>query len=248
MIDTLKEYIKKVFQKPKIDIPNSEVDVPKKVFFRQSYSQSGEDMIVSFLLGALSVDSPRYIDIGAHHPEYISNTAYFYNAGYSGINIEPNPKLFKEFEILRPRDINLNIGVSDVAGELDFFVMSADTLSTFSREGAEILVAEHGFQIVETIKVKVRSVSDILSEYLTDRLPEFLTIDAEGVEEKILNSINFDVWKPLVICCETISYSTNGIATKNAFVLEYLQSKGYMVYADTYINSIFVLETAWRKG
>jgi hypothetical protein len=71
--------------------------------------------------------------------------------GCSGINIEPNPKLFKEFEILRPRDINLNLGVSDAAGELDSFVMSADTLSTFCRDGADKFVLEHGFPIVETI-------------------------------------------------------------------------------------------------
>lgn len=212
-----------------------------------SYSQSGEDMIVRFVLNGLGISKPTYIDIGAYHPYYLNNTAYFYSSGCSGINIEPNPNLFKAFKKNRRRDINLNIGVSDVEGDLDFFVMSADTLSTFSSDEADKFVAEHNMQIVEKIKVRVRPVSDILSEYLPGRFPDFLTIDAEGIEEKILSSIDFDIWKPLVICCETISYSTTGAGIKNTFVMEYLLSKGYMVYADTYINTIFVLESAWKK-
>jgi FkbM family methyltransferase len=236
MIANLKEYIQIFFQKP------------KPTFFRHSYSQCGEDMIVQFILHTIGVSTPTYVDVGSYHPENLSNTAYFYNIGCSGINIEPNPVLFKVFEQQRPRDINLNVGVNDVAGELDFFIMSADTLSTFSREDADKYVSEHGVHLVEIIKVKTRSISDILSEYLPAGSPEFLTMDAEGVEEKILRSIDFDAWKPLVICCETISYSTTGQGVKNSMVLDYLCSKGYMVYADTYINTIFVLKSAWEKG
>jgi len=213
-----------------------------------SYSQSGEDMIVRFALNAMGVSMPTYIDIGAYHPQHLSNTAYFYDIGCSGINIEPNPKLFKVFEQYRQHDINLNIGISDIVDELDFFVMSVDTLSTFSQNEANKFVLNHGLKIVETIKVKVYPVSEVLAEYAGKKYPEFLSLDAEGIEERVLHSINFNDWKPLVICCETISYSTTGIAEKNFKVIDYLQSIGYMIYADTYINTIFVLKSAWEKG
>lgn len=233
-------------------IPKSAVKswLIKKIFGDAvpSYSQSGEDMIVRFALNAMGVSKPTYIDIGAYHPEHLSNTAYFYGIGCSGINIEPNPKLFRAFEKQRPRDVNLNMGVSDKSGELDFFVLSADTLSTFSQDEADKFVVDHGFKIVETIKVKVEPVPKILSKYASDKYPEFLSLDAEGIEEEILRSVNFHDWKPLVICCETMSYSTTGIAKKNINVIDFLQSKGYMIYADTYINTIFVLKSAWERG
>jgi FkbM family methyltransferase len=211
-----------------------------------SYSQSGEDMIIHFILKNLKIEKPTYIDIGAYHPERLSNTAFFYNSGCSGINIEPNPMLFRAFVRYRPRDLNLNIGISDVAGEMDFFVMSADTLSTFSRDEADKFVKEHGYKVVKTTKLQVKTVSDILANINT-KYPDFLSLDAEGVEEKILRSINFEVWSPLVICCETVPYSATGIVSKNYEVVDYLKSKGYMVYADTYINTIFVLRSAWES-
>jgi len=126
--------------------------------------------------------------------------------------------------------------------------LSGDTLSTFSQDEANKFVINHGFKISEVIKVKVELLSGILSQYCSDKYPEFLSVDAEGIEEKILHSVNFDVWKPLVICCETISYSTTGAGEKNTVIARYLQSKGYMIYADTYINTIFVLESAWKSS
>ena len=66
-------------------------------------------MIIRFALSAMDVHNPTYIDIGAYHPYYLSNTAHFYQAGCRGINIEPNPLLFRAFGKHRPHDINLTI-------------------------------------------------------------------------------------------------------------------------------------------
>jgi hypothetical protein len=47
-------------------------------FSKVSYSQSGEDLIVRVYFDILGITNPTYIDIGAHHPYFISNTALFY--------------------------------------------------------------------------------------------------------------------------------------------------------------------------
>ena len=46
-------------------------------FLKNSYSQCGEDLIVEFILNGLKIKHPTYMDIGAHHPFYLSNTALF---------------------------------------------------------------------------------------------------------------------------------------------------------------------------
>jgi len=212
-----------------------------------SYSQSGEDMIVRFVFDALRIPKPFYVDVGAHDPFLFNNTAHFYCTGCRGINIEPNPVLIESFRRHRKGDVNLNIGVADHSGELDFYIMSAATMSTFSKDKADELVADHGFTIVETKRIRVRSLADILAEYTNKHLPDFLSLDAEGLERQILESVDFRASSPLVICCETVSYATTGVGKKDVGLIEYVKSRGYMVYADTHINTIFVLETAWRN-
>jgi len=83
---------------------------------------------IFFLRG---ISKPTYIDIGANHPFYLSNTALFYEKGCRGINIEANPDLIKEFKLRRPADININVGVGEKEDAMDFFVMEDNTLSSF---------------------------------------------------------------------------------------------------------------------
>lgn len=212
-----------------------------------SYSQCGEDLIVKFIFDCLKIKNPTYLDIGAHHPYYISNTALFYENGSTGINIEPDPLLFKEFLKERPRDVNLNIGVNDQNSELDFYIISSPTLNTFSKHEAENYSKEGDYHIVDTKKVLVKTLDAILKEVGDDRLPQFLTIDAEGVDDIIIRSIDFQTNYPIVICIETISFSTSGNGFKNDALIEFIKSKGYFMYADTYINTIFVRESIWKK-
>src|SRR5688572_6735284 len=77
----------------------------------ESFSQSGEDLIVDFILNGVGLSMPTYLDIGAHHPHYINNTYKFYKRGCRGVNIEPDPSLIVEFERIRSEDVNLNFGV-----------------------------------------------------------------------------------------------------------------------------------------
>lgn len=212
-----------------------------------SFSQSGEDLIVKFIFDCLGIQNPTYIDIGAHHPYFISNTALFYNNGCRGINIEPDPTLFKAFLKYRKEDKNLNIGVSDSNSELDFYIISSPTLNTFSKDEAEKYAQEGNFEIKSIEKIRVKKLGNILDECSNGLFPQFLSIDAEGVDEIIIKEIDFENNYPIVICIETISFSTSGNGIKNTKLIEYINSKGYLLYADTNINTIFVRKSLWRK-
>jgi FkbM family methyltransferase len=219
----------------------------KHKFKKISFSQCGEDLIVKYIFDALGIAKPTYIDIGAHHPYFISNTALFYKNGSIGINIEPDPTLFKEFIKFRKNDINLNIGISDDNCELDFYIISSPTLNTFSKEEADKYVVEGDYTIKKIEKISVQTLSDILNTFSNGIFPQFLSIDAEGVDEIIIRGIDFDKNFPIVICIETITFSTSGNGLKNVAVIEYITSKGYLLYADTNINSIFVKKEIWQR-
>jgi len=125
-----------------------------------SYSQCGEDHIIRFLFDQyLGIEKPSYLDLGAHHPNGINNTRLLYRRGSSGINIEANPDMLRNFERLRPREINLNIGVVDAENSgrpLDFFVMSVPKMSTFSEDEAQRLENESSLRIARPSRLKRR--------------------------------------------------------------------------------------------
>jgi FkbM family methyltransferase len=212
---------------------------------RVSYAQSGEDMIISFIFNAIGVQHPFYVDIGAHHPYHLSNTAFFYERGAWGINLEPDPDLFKAFRRYRKRDINLNLGVSDRQGKANFYLMSPSTLNTFTKEEAERIAQEKGGRIRKVKELPIDTLPGILARYGRGRNIDFLSIDAEGMDQTILSSINYTTMAPTVICVETLSYSVIGKASKATETIHFLQSCGYMIYADTYINTIFVRRDRW---
>lgn len=219
--------------------------VPK--FARASFSQCGEDLIISHIFQALSIQYPSYIDVGAYHPFHLSNTAYFYKRGCKGINIEPDPALFAQFPRNRPRDINLNIGISTSNGTVDFYQMTAPTLNTFSREDALTLENEHNVKIKAVKKIPVETLSRVIHDHWNDQFPDLLSLDAEGYDLELLKTIDYALHSPLVICVETISYSTTGHGVKEEKIIQLLKENGYFTYADTYINTIFVKRSNWEK-
>jgi FkbM family methyltransferase len=207
---------------------------------RVSYSQAGEDIIIDSIFSFMKLKNPSYLDVGAFHPRKFSNTALLYLKGSRGINVEPNPRLFPNFVKERPEDVNLNVGVHKVGGNLDYYEMDADTLNTFSAEEAHRYETEQGHKIVNVQKINVITLDEIIERYAGGRFPDFLNIDAEGVDMDILGSIRFGKDEPKVICVETISYSKYGNGVKDNQMANFLAKHGYELYADTRINSIFV--------
>lgn len=235
----------KVFKKIKNIFLAKSADCVK--FQKTSYSQCGEDLIVKFIFDTLNIKNPSYIDIGAHHPYYISNTALFYQNGSVGINIEPDPILFDAFEKDRENDKNLNIGISDSEDVLDFYVISSPTLNTFSKEEAINYEKEGNFKIKDIKKIKVNTLQNVINEFAYGVFPQFLSVDAEGIDELIIKSIDFENNFPIVICIETISFSTTGNGVKNINLIKLIEDSGYLLYADTHINSIFVRKNNWIR-
>jgi FkbM family methyltransferase len=230
-----------------VDISINTIEVNKLIhdFGQISFSQSGEDLIIDYIFKLREIAFPSYIDIGANHPFYLSNTAHFYLKGCRGVNIEANPDLIANFTKFRDGDINLNCGVGIKKEELDFFIINDSTLSTFSQSEAETVTRNGKYSIVKVQKIETYPIEYLLRTHCQGNLPDFLSIDVEGYDLEIIRSIDFDLFKPKVICVESHNYSSIGAGEKRSDLIGYILSKNYHEYADTGLNSILVEKDFW---
>jgi len=214
---------------------------------RRSYAQCGEDLIVRHLLvNVFGRSRITYLDVGAHDPWFLSNTALFYRMGFRGVCVEADPALCANLARHRPRDTCLNVGVNPSGGEgqADFFVMSARTLSTFSRAEADHCV-QLGHRVERIIQVPLLSLGEICRRHFAAP-PDFLSIDVEGLDEAILREFDLTAVRPAVVCVETVQHATERRQwAKHDGILRLMAARGYFAYADTFINTIFVDREVW---
>lgn len=217
-----------------------------------SFSQSGEDSIVRYILNTCGIapSDIRYLDLGANHAVHLSNTYSFYLSGARGVLVDANPVLAKELTEKRPGDKVVNRCISDVPGtKLDFYIMSGDGLSTVDYEAAQGFIRENpSLSIERTESVESITIDELISEYFPDKAPELMNIDVEGMEMTILKSIDFTKFRPMMIICEMIGYR-NGLTVgeKDQDILSFMKSAGYEEFAFTGINSIFI-DSRYREG
>lgn len=238
-----KDMIKTIAQKVSFRV--KKIAARKKKDYKLSFSQCGEDLLIDYIFELRGLRMPTYLDIGAHNPFYLNNTAIFYMRGCRGINIEANPGLIGNFRKNRKEDINLNIGISDQPGTLDFYIMADSTLSTFSREESESMV-KSGHKLAGVKKIELMTVQAVLDKYNDGKFPDLLTIDVEGLDQKILQSIDFSSRYPKVICVEAAEYSPIGAGARRTGLIDFLVSKGYYEYANTNLNAIMVKNEFWH--
>lgn len=213
-----------------------------------SFSQAGEDRVMAFLFEKLQIAHPTYLDIGANNPIHLSNTYYFYQKGGRGVCIEPNPVLFDQFRSVRPRDTTLNVGIGPKTEQsLPFYLFGpeADGLSTFCKEHADHSEKTTSYRIKQVIEVEIKTANQILEAHF-DRSPDLLSIDVEGLDEAILRAYDFENFAPAVVCAETHSLQGSRYS-KESELSDLILSKGYRLYADTYLNSIFLRQDLAEK-
>ncbi len=217
------------------------------IHYKKSYAQCGEDLILRYVFDVLKVHKPTYLDIGAHHPTFLSNTYLFYLGGSSGVCIEPDPVLWARINRKRRRDNNLNVGVAATKGKMTLYVFSSRTMNTFSTTEAR-LYQEQGAVLLETRLVPVITVSEVINRFFPGTAPDLVSVDVEGMDLEIIRSFDFDKARPLAFCVETITYSKGGGGAKIPEIDDLMRANGYFRYADTYINSIYIEESRWRKA
>ncbi|MGQ0654900.1 MAG: FkbM family methyltransferase [Betaproteobacteria bacterium] len=208
---------------------------------RHSYAQQGEDIILWHMLGEVLKRNPvTYLDIGAHHPVVNNNTYLFYEKGHRGVLVEPNPALHETLAAARPRDTLLRAGIG--AGgetEADYYVISGDgQLNTFSKQAADEVHARTGgrHSVEGVIRMPLLNINEVMQKHF-GRAPHLLSLDTEGFELPILRSLDFERFRPEVVCLDVLEFGTGRV--RNAAV-ELMLEKNYAIRGATFVNAVFI--------
>jgi FkbM family methyltransferase len=198
-----------------------------------TYAQNFEDVTLRRALG--DIEKGFYVDIGGYHPTSHSVTKYFYDKGWSGINVEPNPKFLSIFLNERKRDINLGLAIGDSRSQIDLHILGDTGLTSTVKEVANSH-KKSGYEITDVLTVEMITLEDLLGTYCNQITIDFLKIDVEGAEGIVLNPCNFDRHRPRIILAEN-SDSYNDL----------LQTRGYIFCWFDGLNRWYVRkEDEWR--
>lgn len=203
-----------------------------------SFSQFGEDLVVSGLFAALKIPKPSYLDIGAWEPIQSNNTYLLYHQGGRGVLVEPNPAYTAKLRRKRPGDVTLQAGIGlDDTAEMDFYMLSDDQLNTFDKAQVELLLATSNVKLERTVKTPMLNINRVMAEHFGGKAPDYLSIDVEGLDLAILKTLDFDRYRPKLICAETV---ITGTLKHNAETPEFLATKGYVIRGGTHPNTVFL--------
>lgn len=209
-------------------------------YVQVSYSQEGEDLILSRLFE--SRESGFYVDVGAHHPIRFSNTYRFYRRGWRGINIDAMPGSMDAFHRVRQRDINLEIPVLKERGVLSYYQFNEPALNSFSPELSKERNGKNGCRVVNVVELEGLPLRDILSEHLPspEQRIDFMSIDVEGLDLAVLESSDWERFRPSAVLVEIERSSLHTIS--NDPIYRYLSGHGYHIFAKAFQTVFFLSE------
>ncbi len=140
-----------------------------------------------------------YVDVGAGHTEVDSVTKFFYENGWAGVNVEPNPELFESLRD-RTRDVNLQIALGAECSTSEFTVVKGTGLSTFVTGNLDNAQERRE---TETIFVEVRTLRDVWNDFVPKgQEVHFLKIDAEGFEKEVILGGSWQKQRPWIVLVE----------------------------------------------
>jgi FkbM family methyltransferase len=141
-----------------------------------------------------------YIDVGCYHPIHRNNTYLLYKKNWHGINIDTSQFSIDLFKFIRPKDLNYNFAVSDKNGFIKlFYQKKLSQLSTIEIDQAKTVFQGN----IKEKEVQAFTLNEILNmgKY-KDKKIDFLDIDVEGADLKVLKGLSFEKYKPELVCVE----------------------------------------------
>ncbi len=196
------------------------------------YSQFGEDGIaLSYFRNKAfakhntmdNLETGFYVDVGCHHPFMLSNTWYFYQRGWTGINIDPTPGVKEEFDLLRPLDTNLQLAIAKDIGTATFYSYGRAVANTLDVESVDFS------KNPTRITVETQTLKSVLDKYLAEGIKiDFLSVDVEGLDEEVLMSSDWEKYRPSLVIVELHLYDLASVASSRIYQL--MSGWGYKMY------------------
>lgn len=165
-----------------------------------SHGQNREDVVLWRALNGVGVG--RYVEVGGNDPGNDSISRAFYDRGWSGVVVEPEPAFAAKYREARPLDTVIEAAVSSREGTV--------TLHRFADTGLSTLVDEIGAGHVEAgfsgedLTVPALRLDEIVAEHgLAEGTVHFMMIDVEGAEADVLSTVDLRVFRPWILVIES---------------------------------------------
>jgi len=203
----------------------------------QKFIQNGSRFYNALYFNRLNMNYKdiTYIDLGAFKPDVSNNTFSFYIRGSRGILVEANPTLIYDLYAKRPNDIILNNCITPFKsnhGSIDFYILNPPELSSISKNIVDNHINEGRATLKEIKTVNTITLDQILDKFFRDRNPDLISIDVEGIEDKIIEKFDFYRYRPKLFCIESW-VNKQGIA-------KHMQANQYNLLASVVADDIYI--------
>jgi len=173
-----------------------------------------------------------YVDVGCYHPIHRNNTYLLHKKNWHGINIDTSQFSIDLFNYMRPKDLNYNCAISNKSEIIKlFYQKELSQLST-----TELSQARTVFQgNIKEKEIQAFSLDKILNadKYKNTKI-DFLDIDVEGADFKVLEGLSFDKFKPKLICIEIYDKEV-----ENSEIYKFLNKKNYSLIWSGIFSHLF---------
>lgn len=206
-------------------------------------SQFGESKILELILQCATktgIQVPKtFLELGANAPYQLSCSWYLEKtAGFSGVSIDPLSDSFSPFSRYRPNTQFINkafVPLSYKSDKIRFYKSSCHVLSTCDHE--EALVSQqmgHKLDVIDVDTLKLDELFPLFDDHIGVLI---LDIESVPLQIDILHDIINSSLSPMLICVETLEFSTSiNLRTEYDKIL----CNQYDFVAGTYLNSIYL--------
>lgn len=202
---------------------------------KTNHSQNGiEDIVFQFFPQSKGF----FVEVGCWDGELISQTKTLEDFGWAGICIDPFPRNFQnrsctvfEFAVSKHFAARKFIKVSidrTNGGDVSYF-------SHFASDPSEhdgLILANCDY---EEVTVATAPLTNLLDLGKAPRFIEFLSVDVEGAELEVFESLNFNKFSFGVI-----TFEHNKNEERRAYIQSLLHINGYQKYTETEIDDVFI--------
>jgi len=207
----------------------------------KSYSLYGEDLVLGHFFDSIGVKKGVYVDIGAFHPKWISNTYLFSKKKWKGTVVDLEERKLKTFRYFRRNCLTICAALvpEKNIGNVEYYAFNRllSEWDTISNEEAEMRreKSKTSYEKLTVLTITINEVMARTEEY-TGSIVDYLNIDIEGMDEQILKSLDFDRYKVKCIQFE------NNIFFKGSRELQrILLQAGYVHYSSMGGTHTYVL-------
>ena len=208
----------------------------KYLIKRKTYAMEGEDLeIVKYLK---NIKNGFYVDAGGYHPLDRNNTYLLYKKNWRGINIDLSEFSIDLFNFIRPDDVNINVAVANNDNYVTFYYQKKLSQLTTIKKNID---NQRMQGLIKEQKIKSNKLTTILNNTkYKNRKIDFLNIDIEGADFEALKSLDFEIYRPKLICVEiydeNIDNSNINIFLKDLNYSRIWSATFSHLYTDNFIN------------